>query len=304
MRRLNRSFMTLAGILATLTFPSLPADAQVSNKALPFNTDAVTKALGRSGKVMPGGVYRVALPRTDLHVTLHGIPLAPAFALGGYAVYKAEPNGTLVLGDLPLLQSELAPVEKSLTKNGFHITALHNHLVDETPRIMFLHYMKLGDAAEESTGLRRALALTGIPAHASPAAPPATIPHREVIERILGRAGTGSGTILSFSFPRTETITVQGMEIPPSMGVATALNFQPVGADRVATTGDFVLTADEVPAVDATLKAHGILTTALHHHMLGDMPPLYYMHFFGVDTPENISEALRDALTHVHLKPQ
>jgi hypothetical protein len=124
-----------------------------------------------------------------------------------------------------------------------------------------------------------------------------------MLERILGRTGSANGNLLSFSFPRVETITLRGMEIPPSMGVATALNFQPVGADRVATTGDFVLIADEVPAVEQTLKAHGMLVTALHHHMFGDMPPLYYMHFFGVDTPEKIAEALHDALTHVHVKP-
>jgi hypothetical protein len=272
----------------------------------PLDTAAISSALGRSGKLMPGDVYRVGLPRTDLHVTIDGLTLRPGFALGGYAVYKAEPQGTLVLGDLPVLPSEVDTVQSSLESSGFHITALHNHLLNETPHVMYMHYMRVGDAAALSADLARALALTKMPpAPPASAAPPAAtgFASEDVIEQILGHKGTVAGGVLSIGVPRAETISLAGMTLPPSMGVANAMNFEPADGGRVATTGDFVLIATEVPLVQESLKADGFLATALHQHMLGDSPTLYYMHFYAVGTPEAIAGGLKDALSHVNVGP-
>jgi hypothetical protein len=271
----------------------------------PLDTAAISSALGRSGKLMPGDVYRVALSRSDLHVTIDGLTLRPGFALGGYAVYKAEPQGTLLLGDLPLSPAEVQAVQESLESSGFRITALHNHLLNETPHVMYMHYMKVGDAAALSADLERALALTKIPPPAAASATPALaadFASEDVIEQILGYKRTVTGGVLSIGVPRAETITLEGMTLPPSMGVATAMNFEPADGGRVATTGDFVLIAKEVPLVESSLKAHGFLATALHQHMLGDSPTLYYMHFYAVGTPESIAAGLKDALSYVNVK--
>ncbi len=236
--------------------------------------------------MMPGDVYRVGLPRTDLHVSIDGLELKPGFALGGYAVYKAEPQRTLVLGDMVLLPSEVSTVQQSLESSGFQITAL------ATP-------------ARCPVDLQKALALTKLPAptSASAAAPPlAEFAGENVIEQILARKGTVTGGVLSIGAPRAETVMLNGMTIPPSMGVATAINFQPADTGRVATTGDFVFTASEVVPVQEALKAHGFLATALHQHMLGDVPTLYYMHFYAVGTPDAIAGGLKDALSRVNLK--
>jgi len=275
--------------------------------AQPLDTAAISAALGRTGNMMPGDVYRVGLPRTDLHVTIDGLVLKPGFALGGYAVYKAEPQGTLVLGDMVLLPSEVSAVQQSLESSGFAITALHNHLLNEVPHVVYMHYLRVGDAGPMSADLRKALAFTKIPAaapapSAAAAAPATKFAGEDVIEQVLGRKGTVTGGVLSIGAPRAETVTLNGMTIPPSMGVATAMNFQPADAGGVATTGDFVLIASEVGPVEKALKAHGFLATALHQHMLGDVPTLYYMHFYAVGTPDAIASGLKDGLSHVNLK--
>ncbi len=300
--RLKSTFIMLAGAALTVLIGVAPAQ---SDQAL--DTTAIANALGRTGKMMPGDVYRVGLPRTDLHVTIGGLSLKPGFALGGYAVYKTESKGTLLLGDMVLLPSEVEAVQRSLESSGFRITALHNHLLNETPHVMYLHYMKVGEAAALSRELEKALAFTKLPPAAPVAATTTAVPatafaSEEVIEQILGRKGTVAGGVLSIGVPRAEAITLEGMAIPPSMGVTNAMNFQPADGGRVATTGDFVLIASEVPLVESALKAHGFLATALHQHMLGDSPTLYYMHFYAVGAPDAIAGGLKDALSHVNVK--
>ncbi len=252
---------------------------------------------------MPGGVYRVAFPRSDLHVRIGNVVLAPGFALGGYAAFKAEGGTTLVVGDLALLQNEITPVMNSLEGAGFQVTALHNHLLGETPHVMYMHFMGTGNASSLASALHAALALSKTPLGPSKS-PDTQMPwFAGSIQKGLGYQGKSANGILSIGVPRAEAVTMQGYAIPPAMGVAVAMNFQGVGTARVATTGDFVLVASEISAVERSLQAHGFEVTALHHHMIGDEPRLYYMHFWSVQSPSLIAAGLRDALSHVHVKP-
>jgi hypothetical protein len=265
-----------------------------------LNTADISAALGRAGTAMPGDVYRVAFPRTDLHVRIGDVTLAPGFALGGYAAFKSEGDTTLAVGDFVLLEDEIKPVMISLEGAGFQITALHNHLRSETPHVMYMHFMATGDAATLASDLDAALVLTKTPLGPMKPANPAMPWFAGAIQQGLGYPGKASNGILSISVPRAEPIAMQGYAIPPAMGVAIAMNFQGVGTDRVATTGDFVLIASEVGAVERSLKEHAFEVTALHHHMLGDEPRLYYMHFWSVQPPAEIAAGLKDALSHVN----
>jgi hypothetical protein len=276
--------------------------AGAASAQTPTEIAAITAALGRPGTVMPGGVYRVGLPRADLTVTRDGVRLRPGFALGSYAAFEALPGKTLVVGDLCLLESEIEPVMTQLRKDGIEVTALHNHLRNESPHVMFMHFMGVGDAASLAQSLRRALEGTGTPI--APAAPPAaaeTPPFVEEVQKGLGRQGTVSGGVLSFGVPRAEKVTVHGMPLTPGMGVTNALNVQDAGSGRVATTGDFVLVASEVDPTVAALRAHGFEVTAMHQHMIGDDPTLYYVHFWRVGSAADVASGLRDALSHVHI---
>src|SRR6266516_8032667 len=114
---------------------------------------AVEQALGKSGQLQPGDVFRVGMPRTDLTVTVRGVPVAPAFALGSYAAFKDLGDETMVMGDLVLLDEEVNPVMAGLFAGGISVTALHNHLNQVSPHVMYLHFMARGDAVRLASGL-------------------------------------------------------------------------------------------------------------------------------------------------------
>jgi hypothetical protein len=267
------------------------------------DTAAIDAGVGRSGQLMDGGVYRVAFPRSDLSVTIRGVKLLPGFALGGYAAFVPAPQGVLAVGDLVLLDREIQPVMDSLVKAGFAISALHNHLRYEQPHVMYMHFMATGSATTIAGNLRVALALSNTPLGPAVKSQPQALPFESAIEAGLGRTGKVNGKVLSIGVPRAESILMNGVTVPPSAGVATALNFQDAGAGNVATTGDFVLIGSEVGPVQQALLAHGIEVTALHSHMIDDTPHLYYMHFWAVGLPASIAAGLKDALSHVSVKP-
>jgi uncharacterized protein DUF1259 len=265
-----------------------------------LNTAAITEALGRTGQMMPGDVYRVGFPRTDLHVTLDGVTLKPGLALGSYAVFKQYGKDTMMMGDLALLQMEIEPVMKALIDGGVEITAVHNHLLRTNPPIMWMHYMGMGDAGQLATSLRKALATSktplGVP---SPSAPEAAPWFKQPVEQVLGRTGTVAGGVLGFSVRRAVDETSGGMTLPPSMGMVEGMSFQDAGNNRIAATGDFAVTEDEVNPVLILLRDHGIDVTALHSHMLDDTPRLFFMHFWAVGDPSQIAAGLKAALDHV-----
>jgi hypothetical protein len=270
--------------------------------------EPVDKVFGAAGKDLPGDVHRFGWPRTDLHVRLAGVPLEPTLALGGWAAFKKSGSGeeATTMGDLVLLGPEVNPVARELQAGGFEILAIHNHLIDEIPRVVYLHFHGTGDAATLARTLKAALEKTKTPLAPPPgmASSKPTAAQEKVFQRIqdvLGRKSTMAGRVLQLGVPRAEPIQDGGMEVPPSMGMANAINFQAVGS-RVATTGDFVLVADEVNPVIRELQAHGIDVTALHSHMLRETPRLFFMHFWGVGTPEKIAEGLKAALAKIATK--
>jgi hypothetical protein len=266
---------------------------------------SVDQALGRAGAMQPGDVYKVGFPRGDFAVTLDGVAIKPALAFGSWAAFKDIGGGhAMMMGDLALLESEVEPVIDKLQAGGVEQTAVHNHLIGESPHVVYVHFSGHGDAAQLAKTLHDALAMTKTPM-APPAAStaPATIdlPTAD-LDKILGRAGKIAGGTYQFAVPRAEKIMEQGVEIPPSMGMATPLNFQPTGNGRAAITGDFVLIASEVNPVIRTLRAGGITVAALHSHMLDESPRLFFMHFWANDDAKKLATTLRAALDQMNVQ--
>jgi hypothetical protein len=266
-------------------------------------TAPIDQALGRSGQ-KTGDVYKVSFPRTDLHVSVHGVAIKPGLALGSWAAFLGTDDNAMVMGDLVLLQDEVNPVMAKLRSSGFEITALHNHLLEESPRVMYMHYMGHGPAAQLAASLRSALAVSktplGKPAAATEeAAPPAWV---KGVEDAVGRKGTYKSGVLSYGVARGEAVTMAGTTIPPAAGVAESINFQEAETGKVATTGDFVLTAQEVNAVISELHDHHISVAALHSHMLTEEPRLFFMHFWSVGTPESAGAGVKAALSKISVK--
>ncbi len=268
-----------------------------------LDTAKIDQALGRPGQKM-GDVYKVGFPRTDLHVSVHGLAIKPGLALGSWAAFTGTESNAMVMGDLVLLEDELNPVMEKLRSAGFEISAVHNHLIDETPRLMYMHYMGHGAASQLAGSLRAALAVSKTPLEKPAAAveeapPPAWV---KPVEDSVGRKGSLKGGVLSYGVPRADAIMVDGMTIAPAAGMAESINFQAADHGNVATTGDFVLTAEEVNPVISELQAHHILVTALHSHMLTEQPRLFFMHFWGLGSPESVGAGIAAALKHVSTK--
>jgi len=262
----------------------------------------VDDVFGSAGKDLPGDVHRYGWPRTDLQVTIGQIRVEPALALGSWAGFMKTGKGdeAVTMGDLVLLEPEVEPVLGELESGGFEVLAIHNHLIGETPRVLYVHFHGHGDATTLAKTLQATLAKTKTPAP-GPVAAKLTSEQEGTFEKLqeaLGRRGTMAGTVLQISVARAGPIQDDGMEVPPSMGMNNPMNFQTVGA-QVATTGDFVLVADEVNPVMRELHTHGIAATALHSHMLRETPRLFFMHFWGVGSPENIGAGLKAALAKI-----
>jgi biotin operon repressor len=257
----------------------------------------VEKALARTGKTLPGGVIKFGMPRSDLDVRLRGVQLQAPFALGSWAAFSGDTNNAMLMGDLVLTEAELQPVIAKLEEGGIQISAIHNHVVGEVPRIMYVHIGGHGKGLELARSLHEALALTKTPTPSAPAAEMPKLPFdRAVIEEVMGATSTQAGEVLQFSIPRKESIEEGGMKVPPAMGTAIAINFQAAPNGQVATTGDFVLLADEVNKVVRALKLNGIEVTALHNHMLDEEPRLFFLHFWGVGPAAKIASAMKSGL--------
>ncbi|HET7209006.1 MAG TPA: DUF1259 domain-containing protein [Terriglobales bacterium] len=269
-----------------------------------LDTSAIDQALGRSGQ-KAGEVYRVGFPRTDLHVTVHGVSVKAGLALGSWAAFSGTDENASVMGDLVLLDSEVNPVMEKLRSAGFEITAVHNHLLGETPHVMYMHYMGHGGAAQIAASLKAALAVSKTPLEkpAAPAPEPATPPEWvKAVNDTIGRQGAFKGGVLSFGLARSGEITESGMPLASPQGVAESINFQEAGAGKVATTGDFVLTADEVNPVISALEEHHISITALHSHLLTEQPRLFFMHFWAADNTASVAAGIKAALSHIAIK--
>ena len=259
----------------------------------------VDAALGRKAAVS-GDVHRYGFPRTDLAVTLDGVAIKPALALGGWVAFKPAHGGAMVMGDLVLLESEIAPVMTTLIQNGLEITAVHNHVLRANPATFYMHVGGHGDPAKIATTLIQALQSSKTPL--APPTAPATQSAIDLdtaqLDQIIGVKGQANGGVYQFAVPRRDPVTENGVQIAPPgpMGVATAINFQPTGGGKAAITGDFVLAGEEVNPVIKALRENGIEVTAIHSHMLTEQPRLIFMHFWANDDAIKLAKGLRAAL--------
>jgi hypothetical protein len=261
------------------------------------NVDA---AIGRNAAVVSGDVHRYAFPRTDLNVTLDGVTIRPALALGGWTAFKPMHGGVMIMGDLVLLESEINPVMLKLIQNGAEITAVHNHLLRGSPATFYMHVGGHGDPVKLATAIRTALAESKTPL--TPPSPPATQPTIDLdtaqLDQIIGVKGQANGGVYQFAVPRRDPVSESGVQLSPvgPLGVATAIGFQPTGGGKAAITGDFVLAGEEVNPVIQALRSNGIEVTALHSHMLDEQPRLFFMHFWANDDALKLARGLRAAL--------
>jgi len=275
--------------------------AATAARAQEIDWQKVDDAFGRKPAVVAGDVHRYGFPRTDLTVTLDGVTIKPALALGGWIAFKPMAGGAMAMGDLVLLETEIKPVMTKMIEGGIDITAVHNHLLRGSPATFYMHVAGHGDPVKLATAIRAALAESKTPltAPASPPPPPPAIDlDTAQLDQIIGAKGQANGGVYQFGVPRRDPVTEGGMTLAPvgPLGVATAIGFQPTGSGHAAITGDFVMIGSEVNPVIKALRAGGIEVTALHSHMLDEEPRLFFMHFWANDDAIKLAKALRTAL--------
>lgn len=292
---MNRLTLPAAALFALL----LPA---LANAAEP-DWNAIDQAIGRNGSNQPGGVHKYSFPRSDLKVSVDGVVIKPALALGGWVGFVAVDAGAMFMGDLVLTDTELSPVMARLIAGGVEITAVHNHLLRTSVPVFYMHVGGHGDPVKLAHTLRAALALSATPLAQAPATPAATVDLDTVaLDKIMGLKGTVNGGVYQFSIPRSEAITEGSMAVPPALGTAISMNFQPTGGGKAAITGDFVLLGSEVNPVLKALRQHAIEVTALHSHMIDDSPHLFFMHFWANDDAVKLARGLKAALDLTNAK--
>lgn len=293
-------FVFLSSVLLFSVLAIIEVRAQQgSSKGTPAPSSwkAVDDAMGRTGQDQPDGTHKFSMPRSDLKVMLDGVEIKAGLALGSWAAFRKMGSQSEVMGDLVLAENEVGPVMQKLTDSGIDVTALHNHLIRESPAVMYMHIEGHGEASHLATAIHDALSLTKTPASTPAGSSLADLGFdSKQVDSILGHAGKNNNGIYQVSIPRAEKVSEGGMAVPNSMGIATALNFQPTGNGKAAITGDFVLIAKEVNPVIKALRQNGIAVTALHSHMLEEQPRLFFMHFWANDDAMKLAKGLRAAV--------
>jgi hypothetical protein len=259
----------------------------------------VDAAFGKTATVS-GQVHRYGFPRSDLHVTLDGVAIKPALALGGWVAFLPTQDGAMVMGDLVLTESEINPVMAKLLSSGLEITAIHNHLLRARPATFYMHVGGHGDPAKMAAAIRAALAESKTPfpkgTTVGAASQSAIDLDTGALDKTMGVKGKLTSGVYQFGVPRREPVRMGGMALPNAMGTANGINFQPTGNGKAAITGDFLVTGDEVNPLIRTLRQNGIEVTAIHNHMLEEQPRMFFVHFWANDNAMKLAQGLRAAL--------
>jgi hypothetical protein len=284
--------------LAVLILLSAIAGSTLA-QATDIDWKKVDTALGKSA-VVSGEVHRYGLPRSDVHVTLDGVAIKPALALGGWVAFAPMHGEAMLMGDLVLLEPEITPVMTKLLDGGLDITAIHNHILRASPATFYMHVGGHGDPEKMASVIRAALSS----ASKTPFDPPATTsgPAPAVdldtakLDEIMGVKGATNGGVYQFGVPRRDPIMESGMQVNGALGGANAVNFQPTGNGKAAITGDFLVTGNEVNPLIRALRAGDIEVTAIHSHMLDEQPRLFFIHFWANDDALKLAKGVRAAL--------
>jgi Domain of Unknown Function (DUF1259) len=268
-------------------------------RAADIDWKKVDAALGKTAAVS-GEVHRYGLPRSDLHVTLDGVAIKPALALGGWVAFAPMHGEAMLMGDLVLLETEITPVMTKLLDSGLDITAIHNHILRASPATFYMHVAGHGDPEKMAASIHSALSSASKTPFDQPATTAGPAPALDLdtakIDEAMGGKGTVNGGVYQFGIPRREPAVESAMPVNAALGGANAVNFQPTGNGKAAITGDFLVTGNEVNPLIRALRAGDIEVTAIHSHMLDEEPRMFFIHFWANDDGVKLAHGVRAAL--------
>ena len=273
---------------------------------MPPEYDQAMKILGKQGD-FKDNVLKVNIPRNDLKVTIDGIATPTPFGFGGWlAMTKADGGMDVMMGDLVLLEDEVNPVMSALLDNGLEVTAVHNHFFFENPRIFYMHVHGHGKAADLAKMAKPAVDLIG---HGSPqhqssvSGGNSNVSAGQIdtakIARIVGHEGDQSGAVYKITVGRDDVkLKEMGAVINSRMGLNTWAAFY--GSDANAeVAGDVAMLAPEVTPVLKALRSNGLNVVAIHQHMIGTRPTIYFLHYWGTGPAEKLAVGFKAALNEL-----
>ncbi|XIA62011.1 DUF1259 domain-containing protein [Bradyrhizobium sp. TZ2] len=276
-------------------------------RAADIDWKKVDAALGKTAAVS-GEIHRYGLPRSDLHVTLDGIAIKPALALGGWVAFAPMQGKAMVMGDLVLLETEITLVMSKLLDSGLQITAIHNHILRASPATFYMHVAGHGDPEKMAASIRAALSSGSKTPFEPPATTSGPTPAIDLdtakLDEAMGGKGAANAGVYQFAIPRRDPVTEEGMQVSGALGGANAINFQPTGSGKAAITGDFLVTGDEVNPLIRALRAGDIEVTAIHSHMLNEQPRMFFIHFWATDDAMKLARSVRAALDKTAVAPR
>ena len=263
-------------------------------------TDSTWKEVGRILQTAPtaaGGYERYNFPRRDLHVSAAGVAITPAFALTSWAGFSGAPSAAVAMGDFVVTLGELPRVLKAFSDQKIDVAAIHNHLLGEEPRVMYVHFHATGTALDIAHRLDAVIRQTGAPRPVVAAAPAPVTIDTAMVFKVLGKSGKASGALAQASFVLVPgAVVMHGETLVPGLAYGTSINVQQVTASRAIATGDLAVTSAQLQPMLSALAANGITATALHNHMNGEEPAVYFVHFWGDAPLPNLLRGLRAAL--------
>ncbi len=303
MRVRSISALVLVAILCVVAGAWWRAQAQGRAPAGGGGSDAWSQVAAtlKSGGAFVNGHHRYAFPRRDLQVKVGDVPIEPELALTSWVGFAGDPGNAVMMGDLVLLDRELGPVLAALAPQQIDVNAIHDHLSGEEPRLIYVHVHGHGDALTLAKGLDQALALTGTPRPVvDPPPQPVTIDTAKVFGT-LGGKGFARGNVAGITFLFIPgQVTMDGVPVPPALGYASPVTVEQIAPNRMVATGDIATTADKVPDLVRAMSTHGIVATALHTHMVGETPTVYFTHFWGDGAPDSVLPGLKAVLDAAH----
>lgn len=295
---------SLIGALLVLAMATTAAAQQPPTPApqMPAEYAAVLQALGRQGDYKDN-VLKVNIPRSDLKVTVDGVATPTPFGFGGWvAMTKGTRGMEVMMGDLVLTEDEINPVMSALLDNGIDVTALHNHFLFDSPRVFYMHVHAAGTSAELAKKIQPALALIGKNPPRGTAPAGRTIDGKidgGALARIIGTPGEQNGAVYKITIGRSDfEMKEMGATINARMGLNTWAAFYGSDADAVVA-GDIAMLAPEITPVLKALRANGIDVVAMHHHMTGTTPDVYFLHYWGKGPAQKLATGVKAAIAEL-----
>ena len=272
----------------------------ISAVAADLDTAGIERLTGLKGAMNDKeGVFKVSFPRKDIAAGIGGVKMIPDLGLTAWAAFTNTGDHTMVMGDIVVLENEVNPVMSAALDSGLEVTALHNHFLWESPRVMFMHIGGTGDETSLARAVGSVFGKLKDVMQSKPAVPMADIdPARtsfntQQLEQILGTSGGLKNGVYKVVFGRKATMGAH--EIGSEMGVNTWAAF--AGSEQVAVVdGDFAMLEDEVQSVLKALRAANINVVAIHNHMIGESPRYVFLHYWGIGPVANLAQGLKSAL--------